>query len=468
MRAHPLEPSLDEMRQMGEAALELVTRFVASLPDAPASDLDGADALAAGLREPMPRGPTPFPDALHAIEQASAKGIDTAGPGFLGYVPGGGLYASALAAFIAFAMNRFVNIWDAAPAFVQIEATLLRWFADMFEHPPDAQGILTSGGSLANFSAIVTARRTLLGDDFADGTLYTSEQAHHSVAKTAMLAGLPTRNVRVIGCTPDLRIDMDQLDDAIDTDRRAGLRPFCIVANAGTTNTGAIDPLTDLVQVAHERRMWIHVDAAYGGFFQLTERGRRALKGIVGADSVTLDPHKGLFIPYGTGCLLVRDGAALRDAHRAEADYMQDLSPDHDIPNYADYSPELTRDFRGLRVWLPLKLHGLDAFRDALDEKLDLAATVAERLSSTPGFEVPWRPRLSLVAFRYHPRTGDPETFNRALLDRINGSKRVFLSSTSVGGAYLLRVCVLSHRTHADRIEEALDLITRSAAELDR
>jgi len=452
---------------MGEAALDLVTRFVATLPDASAFDLTGADDLTERFREPMPSAPAAYDDVLAAIEEASLKGIDTAGPGFLGYIPAGGLIASAIAAFVGFAMNRFVNVWDAAPALAQMEATVVRWIADMFEYPADAQGILTSGGSLANFSAIVTARRTLLPDDFLAGTLYASEQTHHSVAKAAMLAGFPTRNVRLIGCTPELHIDVDELHDTVDADRRSGLQPFFICANGGTTNTGAVDPLEELVRLAHERRMWIHVDAAYGGFFQLTDRGRRALKGITGADSITLDPHKGLFIPYGTGCLLVREGSTLRDSHRVRADYMQDLAPQEINPSFSDYSPELTRDFRGLRVWVPLKLHGIDAFREALDEKLDLAQHVADRLEATDGFEVPWRPELSVVAFRYLPRAGDRDDFNTALLERINASGRVFLSSTRIGGRYMLRVCVLNHRTHADRVEECIDIITRSAAELD-
>jgi aromatic-L-amino-acid decarboxylase len=464
---YPLEPGPDAMREMGEAALEYVASFIEGLNDAPSVDLAGAGDLAVRFRGLPPASGRPFDEVLSSFGEGVAKAVEYAGPGFLAYIPGGGLYASAIAAFLAFATNRYVNLASLSPALVQIEASVVRWMADLFQFPPEAMGILTSGGSLANFSAIVTARKALLTEGFTDGTMYTSEHAHHSIVKAAMLAGFPPRNVRIVPSTKDLRIDVSALHEMVDQDRRAGLRPFCVIANAGTTNTGTVDPLVDLTGFAHERRMWIHVDAAYGGFFQLTERGRRALYGIAGADSITLDPHKGMFLPYGTGALLVRDGSALREAHRVEAHYLQDVAPEGDLPTFADYSPELSRDFRGLRIWLPLQLHGLDAFTDALDEKLDLARYVHDELKATPGFDVPWRPDLSVVPFRYEFRARDEEEGNRALLERINAGGRVFLSSTRLGDRFTLRVCILSHRTHRDRIEECVEIIRRSAAELD-
>lgn len=452
---------------MGSSALDALVEFIEALPDAPASDRSGAEELAALFREEAPEFGESFEKVLGRILEASSKGIETAGPGFFGYIPGGGLYSSAIAALLGFGMNRFVNFWEAAPVLAQIEASVIKWMADLFDYPPEARGLLTSGGSLANFSAIVTARHALLGEQFLDGVLYTSDQAHHSVAKSAMLAGFPAANVRLVPCADDLRMDVGALHDMVDEDRRAGRRPFCVVANGGTTNTGTVDPLVDLVGVAHERRMWVHVDAAYGGFFQLTQRGRRALRGITGADSITLDPHKGLFLPYGTGALIVRDGARLRDAHRVRGAYMQDVHEETEIPTFGDYSPELSRDFRGLRVWLPMKLHGLQAFRDALDEKLDLTRYVYDELRATPGFEVPWEPHLTVVPFRYAFRSRDADERNRKLLERINATGRVFLSSTLVGGRFTLRVCILSHRSHRDRVEELVGIIKRSGAELD-
>jgi aromatic-L-amino-acid decarboxylase len=448
--------------------VEALVGFIEGLDDAPALERTGAEELAARFREEAPEFGESFEKVLGQVVEAASKGIETAGPGFFGYIPGGGLYASALAALVGFGMNRFVNFWEAAPVFAQMEASVIRWMADLFEYPPEARGILTSGGSLANFSAIVTARHALLGERFLDGVMYTSDQAHHSVAKSAVLAGFPHGNLRLVPCTRDLRMDVTALHDMIDADRRRGLRPFCVVANGGTTNTGTVDPLVDLVGVAHERRMWVHVDAAYGGFFQLTERGRRALRGITGADSITLDPHKGLFLPYGTGALIVRDGARLRDAHRVRGEYMQDVAEETEIPSFGDYSPELSRDFRGLRVWLPLKLHGLHAFREALDEKLDLARWAYEELSSAPGFEVPWEPDLTVVPFRYAFRHRDVEDGNRKLLERVNATGRVFLSSTLIGGRFTLRMCILSHRSHGGRVEECVDIVKRLSADLDQ
>jgi aromatic-L-amino-acid decarboxylase len=357
-----------------------------------------------------------------------------------------------------------------APALVQMEQDVLRWLCDLFDLPAEANGILTSGGSLANFSAIVTARRAMLPEDFLAGTLYISEQAHASVAKAASLAGFPIANVRRVAVTPELRMDVEACARMMEADRAAGMQPFCVVASAGTTNTGAIDPLDDLATLCEDAGVWLHADAAYGGFFQLTERGRKRFGGIERADSITLDPHKGMFLPYGTGSLVVRDGALLREAHYSGAPYLQDVIADGDIlPNFSEYSPELSRDFRGLRVWLPLQLHGVDAFRDALDEKLDLAVLVADELRRSSALDLPWDPELSIVALRLTSRSADAEAENarnRALLERINASKRVFLSSTMIDGRFTLRIAILSHRTHRDRIEEAIDIVRSAASDL--
>lgn len=449
------------------AVADLLEGFVGGLPDAPAVNLDGALEVARTFREPAPEQGGDLNAVLARVREAASVAFETAGPGYLAYIPGGGLFAAAVADFVAAALNRYVMVWNAAPAFAQIEATTIRWLCDLFGYPQEARGILTSGGSLSNFSGVVAARRALLAEDFLRGTLYVSDQTHASVLKSASLAGFPHANVREVRTTPELRIDVDALRDAVRRDRRAGMQPFLVLGNAGTTNTGAVDPLDALAELARDEGMWLHVDGAYGGLFQLTERGRAAFRGIEGSESVAVDPHKTMFLPYGTGALLVRDGATLRAAHQVEAHYLQDLATEDEIPNFTDYSPELSRDFRGLRVWLPVQLHGLAAFREALDEKLDLARFLYEGLLDTPGFELPWEPELTVVAFRYRPGSGDPEAFNRALLERINRSRRVFLSSTLIDGRFVLRACIVSHRTHRDRIEEALQIIRTSAHDLD-
>jgi aromatic-L-amino-acid decarboxylase len=315
---------------------------------------------------------------------------------------------------------------------------------------------------MANFSAIVAARKDRLPEDFLAGALYVSEHVHASVTKAAMLAGFPVRNVRPVASDPSLRMDVDALHRTIAEDRAEGLVPFAVVASAGTTNTGAVDPIEAIGEVALSEGLWLHVDAAYGGFFQLTERGRARFRGIERADSITLDPHKGLFLPYGTGALVVREGQKLREGHHVGTSaYLQDLAADAHIPNFTEYSAELSRDFRGLRVWFPLKLHGVAAFRDALDEKLDLAQHLYEQLKAVPELELPWQPELSIVPFRL--RDGD-DAANRRLLAAINASKRVFLSSTVLDGRFTLRACILSHRTHRDRIDECVGIVRRAAA----
>src|SRR5437763_5957265 len=267
----PLEPDPAQMRALGEDVLDLVVDFIEQRSTAPADD----------RAHPIPEKTG---DPFEYVGHAARKAVDPAGPGYLAFIPGGGLYTAALADFITAAVNRYTTVAALAPAFVEIEQQTIRWIADLFDFPPTAQGILTTGGSLANFSAIVTAREARHGK-----TIYVSDQAHHSVTKAAALAGFPATAIRVIPSDADLRIDLDALEAAVKRDPE----PFLVVASAGTTNTGAIDALDDLATLAHDHNLWLHVDAAYGGFFQLTERGRHKLRGIEGADSITLDPHKG-------------------------------------------------------------------------------------------------------------------------------------------------------------------------------
>jgi aromatic-L-amino-acid decarboxylase len=457
---HPLEPGGQEMRAMGGAAVELLARFVESLPQRPASNYDGIEGLVEEMRAaPLEHG-TPFDEVLDRFRRAADRGLEHAGAGFLAYVPGGGLYTSAVADFLACGFNRYLGVGAPAPALVAIEQSVLQWLCDVFGLPPTAQGLLTSGGSLAQLSAVVAARTQVLGEDFSSARLYVSPHTHHSLAKAARIAGLPASAPVVVPVDGELRLDPGALQAAIRRDRADGFRPFLVVGSAGTTDTGTIDPLPQLATVAHEEGLWFHVDAAYGGPFVLTARGRRALRGVEAADSITVDPHKGLFVPHGTGALLVREREHLLRAHAGdEPHYLQDLVSPDAVPSFADLSPELTRDFRGLRVWLPLHLHGVGAFRDALDEKLDLARHAYEQLRAIPELELPWEPDLSIVAFRH--RRGDEAS--RRLLDRVNASRRVFLSSTAVDGRFMLRICVIVHRTHRDRVDECVELIRQAA-----
>ena len=463
--SYPLEPSADELRRIVLEALERIVAHVESLPRQAVSDTAGGFEIASFLAEPEPpREGAPLAELLDLFfNRALAKTFNTASPGYLAFIPGGGLLHAAVADLIADATNRYSSVYAAAPAVAQIEANVLSWLCRIAGYPPEARGLLTSGGSLANWTGLVTARRERLPENFLSGTIYTSDQAHHSVAKSALLAGFPAGNVRRVPVDGAFRIRPDALEEAIEEDRRRGLTPFLIAASAGTTNSGAVDPLEDLADLAARHGLWLHVDAAYGGFFLLTEHGRKAMRGIDRADSIVLDPHKGLFLPYGTGALLVRDGQALRRAHAVTADYMPPIQDDPTRIDISEYGPELSRPFRGLRVWLPLKMHGIGVFEEQLEEKLVLARLAADRIRALPGIEMLAEPQLSLFAFRLVPpgwedRSGeDLNRLNRHFLERINARQRVFLTGTLLGKVFALRICVLSFRTHRERIDMALE-----------
>jgi len=461
----PLEPEPAQLEAETRAVADFVLEHVCTLDRQPSFDLDGAETLRASFREPVPEEGRPIEALLARLGPAIAKSYNTAGPGYLAYIPGGGVYASALADLVAAATNRYVGVTGAAPALAQIEETAVRWLCTLMGLPAGSRGILTSGGSLSSFSAIVTARHERLGEDFTNGTMYFSDQTHYCVTKSARLAGFPRASLRALPPDARYRLVPRALEEAIREDRARGRRPFLVVANVGTTNTGAIDPLPEILQVAREHGLWVHADAAYGGFFRLAPGGGALLRGIEECDSITLDPHKGLFLPYGLGALLVRDGSALARAHGESASYVQDVAEEGSLGS-ADLSPELSRDFRGLRLWLPLMLHGLSAFREQLAEKLALARWFYEELRADPSFEVLDEPQLSIVAFRLRAPEAKAESLGPELQRRVNARRRVFLSSTRIGGRYALRVCVLSFRTHEDRVRDAAQALKDEARAL--
>jgi aromatic-L-amino-acid decarboxylase len=463
----PLEPDPRQLEEMTRAVVGFLLEHVGTLDAQPSFDLEGVEALRASFREPVPEQGRPLDSLLARLRPAIAKSYNTAGPGYLAYIPGGGVYASALADFIACTVNRYVGVAQAAPVLSQIEESAAAWLCEVMGYPPEAQGLLTSGGSLSNFTAIVTARHERLGEDLHRGTMYLSEETHHCVAKAARLAGLPRATVRTLPVDDRCRLVPEALETAVAADRARGLRPFLVVANVGTTNTGAVDPLPDVLGIARSHGLWVHADAAYGGFFRLATGGPGLMPGIEECDSITLDPHKRLFLPYGLGALLVRDGKALARTHQDAASYVQDVASQGSL-GFADLSPELSRDFRGLRLWLPVQLHGLAAFRQQLDEKLALARRAFAELRDDPLFDVLDEPQLSIVAFRLRAPQADAERLGAELLRRVNARRRVFLSSTRLRGRYALRICVLSFRTHEDRVRDAVTALKEEARALVR
>jgi aromatic-L-amino-acid decarboxylase len=461
---YPLEPSSQETRALIDAAVQRIVAHIEALPSMPASNVVGAAEYAKGLIEPLPEQGTAYETLLDRLfDDYIPRSFNAAGPGYLAFIPGGGIVHAAVADLIADAVNRYVGVFAAAPALAQLEANVVRWLCQIVGFGAGSGGVLTSGGSLANLTAIAAARKALLPENFLRGTLYCGDQIHHAFQKAAMIAGFPLANVRELPGDGQFRVRVDALEEAVARDRAAGFTPFLIAGSGGTTNTGAVDDLQALARVAGANSMWFHVDGAYGALFALTERGRAALRGIEQADSVVLDPHKTLFLPFGTGALVVRNAAALRRAHSMHADYLPAMQQEDELVDFCELSPELSRDFRGLRVWLPVKLFGIGVFRQQLDEKLDLARWAAEELRRIEGIEIVAEPQLSLLAFRL---AGADDAANRVLLERINARQRVMLTGAVVEGGFVLRICVVSHRTHRERMEMCMDDIRAAVAEM--
>jgi aromatic-L-amino-acid decarboxylase len=462
MPEYPLELSGQAFAKFVEEATGRLSEFLDSLPEQRTDRSQQSAELARTISEPLPQTGQSFTALLETLfRDVFPTAFNTTSPGYLAYIPGGGLPHAALADLISQITNRYVGLWAAAPVAVQIEATVIRWLCEIVGFESGSGGFLTSGGSLANWAALVIAREKHLPEQFHSGAIYTSNQAHHSVNRAALLAGFPRGNLRLIQVDDQYRIRMDDLRRQVDDDRGQGKVPLAVVAHAGTTNTGAIDDLASLAEYCKQEQIWLHVDAAYGGFFLLTDRGRALMHGAAQADSMTLDPHKGLFLPYGTGCLLVRDQSLLQRTFAFRGEYMT-AKAEQEFVDFCDISPELTREFRGLRLWLPLKMHGIGPFRQALDEKLDLAQYAAAELRKIKDIEIVAEPQLSLLAFRYSPAgqtTEETNELNRKLLDRINSVGRVFLSPTMLDDKFVIRLCILSVRTHRDRNDEFLEIV---------
>lgn len=467
--ARKLDPGPAERLRLREAASAFTESLLATLDRQPAYRPGFGDPGGV-LAQPFGEQPVPVDDVLAALDsEVVAPGINAASPGSFGYIPGGGLYPSALGDFIADVTNRYSGVFYAAPGAVRLEMQLVNWLANLVGYPAgSAGGDLTSGGSIANLSAIVAAREAhgVRAADLPRRVVYLSEQCHHSMHKALRIAGLEECVRRVTRVDDHWRMDAGALAAQIAADRTEGLLPWFVVATAGTTDVGAVDPLTDIAGIAAAEGLWMHVDAAYGGAFLLCEDGRRALAGIERSDSAVIDPHKGFFLPFGSGAVLVRDRQRLAAANRYHANYMQDaFRPDVEL-SPADLSPELSRPFRGLRLWLPLKLFGLAAFRAALEEKLLLARHFHARLAELPDWEVGPAPDLSVVTYRYRPKRGDADEFNRRLIAAVQEDGRVFISSTLLDDQFTLRLAVLHFRTHLAEVEVALDVLQHYARKL--
>ncbi len=460
------------MRAMGQATLDRVVAHLASLADQPARGDVDAEELCRAMREGPPEEGTPLEELLKPLfEEWIPRSYTTAGPGYLAYIPGGGLYPAALADLISDTTNRYTGLWAPSPALVQLEGNVLEWFREWMGFPPEARGLLTTGGSMAGFNAILAARERHLGSDVRPGTMYVSNQVHHSLGKAARMAGIFPDRVRSVPVDADYRMRVDALEDAIRRDRASGLQPFFVVSTAGTTNTGAVDPIDAVADLCAREGVWHHVDGAYGAFFHLVPELRPLLAGLPRGDSLTLDPHKGLFLPYGTGALLVRDGAALRAVHGMSAGYLPHAADANEFYDPGQHGPELSRGFPGLRLWLCLKVYGVARFRAALAEKRALAVDAAARIAALPGIAMVAPPQLSLFAFHLAWPGATLAAENEAtsaLLERVTRRGRVMITGCTVDGRLLARVCVLSFRTRQDRIDACVEDVAVEAAALLR
>ena len=466
--AQPLEPDLALRSEWTQQITAHGARFIESLPAAPAFVSAQAEGKG-GLSSPISENPEPAPKLLEVLSQHIATaGLRLGAPGFLGFIPISTLYPAALGDYLAATLNPYAGNFFASPGAVRLEHLLTRWMANLVGYPASSAGDLTSGGSLANLSAIVSAReaRALKSSQYERAIVYLTSQTHHSVAKALRIAGLGECQRRLIPLDPAYRMQPAALNLAIKQDKASGLLPWLIVASAGSTDVGAVDPLLEITAIAQQHQLWLHVDAAYGGFFALCEPGRKVLTGMEHSDSLTLDPHKALFMPCGSGAVLVREANYLRNAYSYDASYMQDraslASLDEISPS--ELSPELTRPFRGLRLWLSLKMIGLKPFRAALEEKLLLARYFYEQISAFERIEVGPPPDLSVVVFRWIPPSGDADEYNRRLLRSIQRDGRIFISSTSLDGRFWLRLAILCVTTHREHIDLALQIFREVSA----
>jgi len=328
---------------------------------------------------------------------------------------------------------------------------------------------------VANLTALVVARHTKLNDEMDGAVIYASDQAHSSVERAARILGFRAEQVNRVPTDADYRFETGELERRIEADRREGRRPFCVIANGGTTNTGAVDALDQVAEVAQRCGLWFHVDAAYGGFAMLTERGRRWLRGIERADSVTLDPHKWLYAPFEAGCIIFRDARQARAVFHLLPDYLQDMPREVENVNFYDYGVQLTRGFRALKLWMALRFYGLETYRALVERSLDLAELAALLMHGSPVIEVFNEPQLGVVCFRYVPLGFTPnnaedearlDRLNARLVERVIASGEAVVSSTRLGGRFAIRFCVLNHRTQISDIERALALIERLGNEL--
>ena len=448
----PLALDSQTMRELGYRTVDLLVERLERERGGPPLRRATPAEMRERLHGPPPEQPEPFDEILERLERDVLPFASRDGhPRFFGFVPFAGTWPGALGDLVASGSNLYAGSWMESAGASQVELEVLGWFKDWIGYPPDAAGSLVSGGSAGNITALACAREALAGPMRDDLVLYVSDQAHSSIARAARMLGFRPEQVRVLPSDERFRLAPETLGAAITADVARGLTPFCAVAQGGATNTGSVDPLEVLAEVCREHGAWLHVDAAYGGFAALADPG--LLPGLAHADSVTLDPHKWLYQPFECGCVLVRDGQALRDAFEILPDYLRDAEADAEEVNFCDLGLQLTRSARALKIWVSLRYFGLEAFRQAIRRSLEVAAAAARRVEESQTLELMASPSLGIVCFR----RGDlDEAANAGLVSALERSGTGLISTTRLHGHFALRMCVLNHQSTPEDVEAVL------------
>ena len=408
-------------------------------------------------------------DLLSLYERSvNNTGLQPASGGHLGYIPGGGIPLGGYGDLIAAITNKYSGVYYGNPGAVRLENHLIDWTAKQFGFTGEYGGNLTTGGSIGNLIAIVSARdsHNIKGKDYESTVIYGSSQMHHSLNKAIRIAGLGECVYRNIPLKENYHLDTDFLSAQIEKDKAEGLNAFLIIGSAGTTDTGVIDDLNELSEISKQNNCWFHVDGAYGGYFYLIDELKEKFNGIEKADSLVIDPHKGLFLPYGTGMVLVKEREAMLHSHYYTANYMQDAYKAPEEWSPADVYTELSRNFRGLRMWLPLMVHGLKPFKDAILEKYLLTKYSFQKLNELPYIEVGKEHELSVQTFRFWKENTSEEGLNKLnekILEGLHNDGRIFISSTRIEGVFTLRFAILSFRTHQKEIDLILEMMDEQA-----
>ena len=461
----PLDPDADSMRRLGYALVDRVVEHLTLLPDQRVARRGDLKEFSGLVDEPLPEADSSLDSCLDFFFERILPDLTRVNhPRFHAYIPCPSSFAGALGEMLAAGTNPFVGSWLGGSTVSALELTVLRWIAELLGYEPSAGGILTSGGSMANLVGLATARTKYGRDVLQRGVLYVSREGHASVNKAASILGFSGESIRTIDVDESCRMNVEELATAVDEDRQRGLLPFFVCANSGTTNTGAIDPLPEIADFCQKESLWLHVDAAYGGFAAITRAGRELLTGMDRADSLTLDPHKWLYCPMGVGCALVRDPLLLERAFSAEGEYLKDL-PDDEV-NFLNRGPELSRPGRVLSVWMLLRSTGRKLLAEQIEQDMLLARLAADLLREDNRLQVD-EPVLSVVTFRHRLRDGESEESRSArdtdLMEATLADGQIMLSTTLLGGQNTLRMVVMNHRTTERDVRLSVERIRRFA-----